>query len=88
MQYAMNSMCLCFLKYTSGGIIDILFFFLFIAPNSSTYVRNALELRDQEGTTVLILCAKSQTDKDKWLKCFSKERETVNYDKENGRLRF
>lgn len=52
---------------------------------SSTFAKNAFELRDNAGTCVLFLSAKSLADKEKWLKCFQKEQEIVQRDKESGK---
>ena len=43
-----------------------------------------MEVRDEDGNSVLTLCAKTAADKEKWLKCLAKERDVVKQDKENG----
>ena len=64
-------------------VVSLLIFFP-TASNSSTYLRNAMEVRDEDGNSVLTLCAKTAADKEKWLKCVVKERDVVKQDKENG----
>ena len=64
--------------------VVLLLIFFPTALNSSTYLRNAMEVRDEDGNSVLTLCAKTAADKEKWLKCLAKERDVVKQDKENG----
>lgn len=48
-------------------------------------LKNAFEVRDAEGTVVLVLSAKTSTDRDKWIKSFTREREVVQHDLESGK---
>lgn len=58
--------------------------YLLIVSQSSTYAKNAFEVRDNTGACVLLLSAKSATEKEKWLKSFKNEQEIVQRDKESG----
>lgn len=49
-------------------------------------MKNAFEVRNEDGVAVLSLCAKTSSEKEKWLKCFGKERQVVQKDRESGKF--
>ena len=47
-------------------------------------MKHGILIRSLDGVQVLVLSARSATDKDKWLSRFAKEREVVQQDKDAG----
>ena len=52
----------------------------------ATTVKNAWKIHDHSKDKWYLLCAKTPTSRDRWLRAFVQERQTVQLDKANGKL--